>query len=149
MNSQFDPSNLVESNGEIDLVDHLPESLKIMLELTDIGTVFALVSQFGGTSVTFPSPSRVTENDHLAKLIGTESLIKLAQYYNGDTIYFPQATHYLIALRDCQILKDTETMKNAVVARKHKISERWVRQIKSRGIVKHFVQDERQIGLFE
>ncbi len=149
MNSQLDPNNLVESNGKIDLEDHLPESLKIILELTDIATVFALVSNFGGTSVTFPSPTRVTENDHVAKLIGVEALIKLAQYYNGDTIYFPQATHYLIALRDCQILEDTTTMKNAAVARKHKISERWVREIKSRGIVKHFARDERQIALFE
>lgn len=132
-----------------EFMDKLPESLQTIVRLTDLGTALTLVKKFGGTNLHFPPLKLVNERHELAITIGVNNLRQLAQYYEGDTVYIPLAAHYVQYLRDEKIKQDSKKLSTTELARKYKVSDRWIRQIKSRNKPALVKKEDSQLDMFE
>ncbi|MFC3172097.1 hypothetical protein ACFOGQ_14935 [Acinetobacter vivianii] len=89
-----------------EFLDKLPENLRIIIQLTDYRTAMTLINQFGGTDYKFPPLKTIKEDHELAELLGFNNLIKLCQFWNGDTVYIPKSDRYIGLLRDERIKQD-------------------------------------------
>ena len=132
-----------------EFLDKLPESLQIIVRLTDLSTALTLVKRFGGTNLHFPPLKLVNDRHELAALIGVNNLRQLAQYYEGDTVYMPLASHYGQFLRDEKIKQDSSELSTSELARKYHVSDRWVREIKRRHKPALVKREDKQIDMFE
>ncbi|MEY2863563.1 MAG: hypothetical protein RLY58_1270 [Pseudomonadota bacterium] len=129
------------------LIDQLPESLQNIVKLTDLDAALTLVDKHGGTTFHVPPLKMMHPQHDLACLIGVDHALKLCRYYSGDSIYLPRASHYLQAIRDEKIRDEADHLTTAALALKYKLSERWIRKIKS-STLQNVTADERQLGLF-
>lgn len=120
-----------------DLLNRLPKNLQTIIQLTDYRTAFILMEHFGGMDYKFPPLKSINESHKLAELLGFNNLKKLCQYWDGDTLYIPNAGRYENYLRSKRIEQDldeigsTSTDQNKI-AKKHGVSQRWVREINKR-----------------
>lgn len=117
-----------------ELLDKLPKNLQTIIQLTDYRTAMILIDHFGGRDYKFPALRNISESHELAALLGFNNLRKLCQFWNGDTIYIPNAGRYEGALRTKRIEQDLDEIGShraaqEKIARKYGVSERWVREI--------------------
>ncbi|RXS92953.1 Mor transcription activator family protein [Acinetobacter junii] len=133
-----------------EFLDKLPESLKIIVRLTDLSTALVLVNQFGGRNLHVPTTKMINENHELAYLIGFNNLKQICKYFNGDTIYIPKAQDYAQYLRDEKIRQDSQKLNPDQLSKKYNVSTRWIREIIRRGLQPQEVKkDDRQLDMFE
>ncbi|MBF7683935.1 hypothetical protein I2F27_11455 [Acinetobacter sp. B5B] len=135
-------------------INKLPETLRLMVQLTDYRTALALSTQFGGAEYKFPRASHVTESHELAEFIGFNNLKKLAQFWNGEIIYIPKPDRYINYLRDERIKQELrelggEPKLNKMLARKYNVTERWIREIKRKMPNDTPIIEDDQMDLFE
>lgn len=137
-------------------INKLPEKLKLIVQLTDYRTALALASEFGGSEYKFPRSNNVTESHELAEFIGFNNLKKLAQFFNGEIIYIPKPDRHINFLRDERIKQElrelgTQPKLNKELAKKYKVTERWVREVKRKMLAneKKPEPEDDQLSLFE
>lgn len=123
-----------------DLLEKLPESLRLIIQLTDYRTAMLMIDKFGGSEYHLPASSQVHESHALAELIGLNNLRKICQYWSkGETIYIPKPDRYLMALRDKRIEQDlnelgVDSKTQEIIAKKYGLTTRWVREIRRRQV---------------
>jgi Mor family transcriptional regulator len=83
----------------------------------------------------------------IAELIGTENLLKLADYSKGDTFYIPSSDFFLRPIRDQKIKEEYRGSNSHQLAKKYNLSERRIREI-CEGIKSIPEVDENQLTLF-
>lgn len=133
----------------------LPETLRLMVQLTDYRTALAISSEFGGAEYKFPRANNVSETHELAEFIGFNNLKKLAQFWNGEKIYIPKPDRYINYLRDERIKQELrelggEPKLNKILARKYNVTERWIREVKRKMPQEaKDIPDDDQLSLFE
>ncbi|MBK0062403.1 MULTISPECIES: Mor transcription activator family protein [unclassified Acinetobacter] len=128
-----------------------PETIQTIIRLTDVSTALTLVKKYGGVDLHFPPLKLVNPNHELAALIGFNNLQQLCRYWNGDTIYMPKSDEYVKFLRLEKIIRDSEKLGTKELAVKYGLSNRWIRELKSRhkkGIVVERKKDDRQLDMF-
>ncbi|MBF7689598.1 Mor transcription activator family protein [Acinetobacter pollinis] len=136
-------------------INKLPETLRLIVQLTDYRTALALSSEFGGSEYKFPRSTNVTESHELAEFIGFNNLKKLAQFWNGEMVYIPKPDRYINYLRDERIKQELRELGgkpklNKELAKKYKVTERWIREIKRKmHDVEQQKKDDDQLSLFE
>lgn len=130
-------------------IDLLPPLLQKIERLVGLQAAMALVQQWGGLRVYFPTPDRVTPDHPFAKVIGVEALLKLANEYGGlPHFQLPKAERALRAVRDARIAADYATDKTArEIAAEYGITESQVcRIVAAMGVTAP--PDRRQRALF-
>lgn len=135
-------------------IDRLPENLRLIIQLTDYRTALALAAEFGGSDYKFPRFNTITESHELAEFIGFNNLKKLCQFWNGENIYIPKADRYLSYIRDERIKQELRELGckrnlNRELAKKYKVTDRWVRELKRRINQPAAIKQDNQLGLFE
>lgn len=126
-------------------------TLNTVVELTDWDTMVKLVQTYGGTRIHFPPYCNVSPTHAIAMILGEDNLRKLARYFDGDTIYIPH-TALNKTIRDQQIYADASqgNLSYNELARKYRVSDRWIRHIISQGEKTHLrIRDTRQPSLFD
>ena len=115
-------------------IDLLPPLLQDFERRIGLQATMALVHEWGGLRVYFPTPDRVTPDHPYAKVIGVEALMALAQEYGGlPHFQLPKAERALQAVRNAQIAADYATAKTArQIAAEHGLTERQVVRLVSR-----------------
>jgi Mor family transcriptional regulator len=83
-------------------------------------------------------------NQPLARQLGIETYIKLAQIAGGTTIYIPKADSLLQPARDRCIIKEFNGSNYKELAIKYNLSESWVRQV-----IQQDLDEKSQIKLFD
>lgn len=78
----------------------------------------------------------------IAKKIGIENLLALADMLGGTTFYLPKADSLIRPVRDQHIKDEFNGYNHVDLAHKYNVTERWVRELCGVGIV------EGQISLF-
>lgn len=95
-------------------VNLLPPLLQDFERLVGLPATMALVHEWGGLRVYFPTPDRVTVDHPYAKVIGVEALTTLAREYGGlPHFQLPKAERALQAVRNARIAADYSTEKTA------------------------------------
>lgn len=133
-----------------EFMEKLPESLKIIVRLTDLSTAFILVKNYGGRDLHLPNIKMITPEHELAYLIGFNNLRQICQYWSGDTIYIPKAEDYALHIRDERIRQDSKMLDNNELSKKYGISNRRIRAIKKRQREPEMrnIKDDRQLDMF-
>lgn len=135
-------------------LDKLPESLRLIIQLTDYRTAMTLVQHFGGTDYTFPPLKTIRESHELAQMIGFNNLQKLCRFWGGEAIYIPKPDRYLGLLRNKRIEQDllelgADKQAQLKIAKTHNVTTRWVRYIKKKLEQPCALkQDDRQLDMF-
>lgn len=92
----------------------LPSLLQDFVCLVGVEATMRLVQQCGGRRLYIPTVERCTEDHDLARLIGLNSLLKLAKVYGGNEHFqFPKAGRALLAVRNARIVAAYQTDKTA------------------------------------
>lgn len=78
----------------------------------------------------------------IARDIGIEHTLKLADLYQGTGLYFPKLDGLLRDIRDQRIREDFDGGNYKELARKYDLTERWVYEIVSQ------ISDTNQLSLF-
>jgi len=123
-------------------IDHLPSSLKDLVDVIGLAATQKLVSVYGGLRIIVPV--KIPETHPLAELLGLETARKLSEHYALERIDLPNAKAAVQAVRD---QKMQEEHRAGVSARKlafqYRLTERRVWEILA-GIK----VDDRQTDMF-
>lgn len=132
------------NNGEeeyqwTELIDHLPENVRIIWRaVDDLPQFWRLLHAFGGQSIRVPRSMPKDKGHILRKNLGVACLRKLMAVFGGTSIYIPRCNALVNRLRQRNITKDfshstrrgsSSTAAVANLARRHGISDRRVWQI--------------------
>lgn len=79
----------------------------------------------------------------IAEAIGVENFYKLTKVVGGATIYLPKPDSVLRPVRDARIKAEFNGYNHPELAKKYRVTERWVRQLCGDGKI------EGQIDIFE
>lgn len=141
-----------------ELLDKLPENLRIIVQLTDYRTALLFINNFGGTEYRLPALCSVSESHELAELIGLNNLVKICQYWrNGEKVYIPKPDRYLLDIRDKRIeqeLKELGTGADvqAKLAKKYGLTTRWIRELHRKQVIQkqnpNLGRQDRQLDMF-
>lgn len=134
-----------------DLIDSdlLPPLLQDFERIIGLAATLDLVRAYGGLRIYIPTPARVRPDHPIAKIIGVESLMALAEVYGAEDHFpLPKAERAILAVRNARIARAYETHKTArELAAVHHLTERQVERILAAAGVKAPV-DRRQGSLF-
>jgi Mor family transcriptional regulator len=79
----------------------------------------------------------------IAKAIGVENFLKLAEVVGGSTLYIPKPESLVRPVRDVQIKEEFNGYNHLELAKRYGVTERWVRQLCGAG------QLEGQMEIFD
>ena len=111
--------------------DLLPPLLQDFERLIGLAATLDLVRARGGLRIFIPTPARVTPEHALAKIIGVEALLELANEFGGEAHFaLPKAVKALLAVRNSRICDAYATHKTVrELALEHRLTERQVERI--------------------
>lgn len=72
----------------------------------------------------------------IAEEIGVINFIKLAELVGGSTFYIPKSESFYRPVRDLRIKQEFNGCNHIELAKKYKLSERWIREICGDGHIK-------------
>jgi len=72
----------------------------------------------------------------IARRIGVDNLLTLAEMLGGTTFYLPKADTLMRPLRNLQIKSEFNGYNHIELAIKYNVSERWVRELCGEGVSK-------------
>lgn len=134
-----------------DLIDSdlLPPLLQDFERIIGLAATLDLVRAYGGLRIYIPTPARVRPDHPIAKIIGVESLMALAEVYGAEDHFpLPKAERAILAVRNARIARAYETHKTArELAAEHHLTERQIERILAAAGVTAPV-DRRQGALF-
>lgn len=127
----------------------LPQLLQDFERLIGLQATLALVQVYGGLRIYIPTPARARPDHPIAKIIGHDNLLALANMYEAEAHFLlPKATHALLALRNARITTAYATVKTVRdLAIEYGLTERQIERIVAAAGVKAPV-DRRQAKLF-
>ena len=134
-----------------DLIDSdlLPPLLQDFERIIGLAATLDLVRAYGGLRIYIPTPARVRPDHPIAKIIGVDALMALAEVYGAEDHFpLPKAERAILAVRNARIARAYETHKTArELAAEHRMTERQIERILAAAGVKAPV-DRRQGSLF-
>ena len=134
-----------------DLIDSdlLPPLLQDFERIIGLAATLDLVRAYGGLRIYIPTPARVQPDHPIAKIIGVDALMALAEVYGAeDHFSLPKAERAILAVRNARIARAYETHKTArELAAENNLTERQIERILSAAGVTAPV-DRRQGSLF-
>jgi Mor family transcriptional regulator len=134
-----------------DLIDSdlLPPLLQDFERIIGLAATLDLVRAYGGLRIYIPTPARVRPDHPIAKIIGVDALMALAEVYGAEDHFpLPKAERAILAVRNARIARAYETHKTVrELAAVHHLTERQVERILAAAGVKAPV-DRRQGSLF-
>lgn len=105
--------------------------LEELVEVIGVDGALLLCGQYGGARLHVPA--EMEPGHHLAQLVGLEAAEKMSARAGGCTIEIPKADAWNKARRDEQLRLDrSRGLSQAALARKYKLTQRWVRAILNR-----------------
>lgn len=106
-------------------VDCLPDSIKSLMSVLSMDTVYKLIDNYGGTRLIVP---KVADCDHeLAYLMGMDDLVKFCHLLGGSVFECPRCMKALRAVQDNRILQEKRAGATlSQLARRYRITERCV-----------------------
>lgn len=113
-----------------------PASMQELLRLIGLESASSLVDAYGGTRCYVPRGP--TARSPLAKAVGLQAARALAEEFGGEYILVPTCFHARSKKGEIAAAEGT----NAAIARRFKVSDRWVR------IVRNGEPDDRQMDIF-
>ncbi len=125
------------------LAKYLPPLLLRVSERIGLAATLELVKHYGGTWVFIPMPGRCTPDHVLARMLGFDKLLILAEMLGGDQVEVPKCEVAIRAARDRRIraLAGSKTQRETALL--YGLTERQVRNIQAGCAV-----EERQPDLF-
>ncbi len=134
-----------------DLIDSdlLPPLLQDFERIIGLAATLDLVRAYGGLRIYIPTPARVRPDHPIAKIIGVDALMALAEVYGAEDHFpLPKAERAILAVRNARIARAYETHKTArELAAEHLLTERQIERILAAAGVTAPV-DRRQGALF-
>ena len=120
-------------------IDDLPPSLADIAETLGMRVALGLLEHFGGLDIKFPQEPPA---DHpVVKVLGAKDALALCQFLGGMAMYVPRGRKTGTMRADVLALHQ-QGLRNADIARRLQLSERYVRMLLSDA------GDERQADLF-
>jgi hypothetical protein len=110
------------------VTNELPESINELLEFISESAVIALITEYGGTSLSIPNTA--CADNKIAVLIGMPDFLKLCRAYGSNQVVLPRCQRAMNILRNRQIVADRHTgLSIAELAIKNKLTERSINLI--------------------
>ncbi|WP_293222239.1 hypothetical protein [Ottowia sp.] len=130
-------------------IELLPKVLREFDRIIGLGATLDLVHAYGGLRIFIPTPARVRPDHPIARIIGTEKLLALAEVYGAEEHFpLPKAERAILAVRNARIARAYATHKTArELAAEHHLTERQIERIVAAAGVTAPV-DKRQTELF-
>ena len=105
-----------------------------IVEAIGLPAAMKFCQSFGGTRIYVPLPENLDAGNEIAKAIGLQAALTLAQALEFDRnpdrrIEVPLARRQLIILMREEIVRDRERMTERQMARKYKTTQRHIRRI--------------------
>lgn len=112
-------------------LEYLPDSIQEMIEVIGLQATLLIVEERGGIRLCVPT--KVKSDNWLTKLIGTEAMIKLVDYYCGEEVDIPRCASAIKAAQDQKIFEKLKSgVSQAKLAREFGYTERGIRKLKKR-----------------
>lgn len=116
-------------------MNHLPASVRELIELVGVGPALALVRAFAGNVIKVPSRDRRAGGmrARLIEIMGEAAALKLIDHYSGETLTIARCVAALRAERDRKIVADYDAgWPVAALASRERMTERQIRTILAR-----------------